>query len=80
MPIERATTPDIPDHTAASQRGGSNGAVEGVSRADLRRGYSRIDSEQVSPFDSDPTGAGETQTGNPYTQGGFLGRQRGFSR
>lgn len=79
MTIERATTPDLPDHTAASQRGGTNGSVDGVNAADLRRGFSRIDSDRISPFDSDVTG-GETQSGDPFTQGGFLGRQRGFSR
>lgn len=81
MPIERATTPDIPDHTAASQRGGTNGSVEGVTAADLRRGYTRPDSEPVSPFASDASGIGaEEQVGDAYTQGGFLRRQRGFSR
>ncbi len=80
MTIERAVTPDVPDHTASSQAGGK-GSMGDASRADLRRGYTKVESEQVSPYNANETGTyADTMTGDQFSAGGFLGRQRGFSR
>lgn len=66
----------LPDGTARSQRGATGDNAP--SAADLKRGYLPIDVERSSPFALDVSP--ENQVGDPYTYGGFLGRQRGFAR
>jgi hypothetical protein len=76
--LDLNTSADLPDHTAASQKPHPS-AHAGVSAADIARGYSLPDTEPIGTFDAELDGGGTT-VGNPLTQGGFLGRPRGWAR
>lgn len=72
------TSGNLPDRTAKANRP-EPGAHADVTAADLERGYTVPETKPIGTFDADASG-GENQVGNPFTQGGFLGRPRGWAR
>ncbi len=73
------TVSDLPDGTAASQKGGSGGGLTGVDAAALKRGTIDIPSPTIPQFSPELDGGG-TEKGDIYTFGGFLGRPQGTQR
>lgn len=69
-------SPGLPS-SSASYQGGSGGATDGVSAADLKRGYSRGDH---SHGEWDSFMPDDNTDGNPRTRGGFLSRPQGEER
>ena len=72
------STSELPDGTAASQKGG-DGVEPGVDAAALKRGSIDIPSPRIPTFSDDADG-GATKTGDIFTYGGFLGRPQGTQR
>lgn len=70
---------DLKDGTARAHKGGTGGAVAGVSSGDLNRGYSGVSVERTPRFDDEADG-GTNEVGNPVTRGGFAGRPLGWAR
>ena len=69
--------PDLPESSASIQ-GGTNGAVSGVDRAALKRGFSN---ETLEPRMEDINGDTSAKDANEFApRGGFVGRPRGWDR
>jgi hypothetical protein len=57
-----------------ADQGASGGALGGCSKADLKRGYKKVSSDEDILYGPDPEGIG------PFDDGGFAGRPRGWER
>lgn len=71
--IDLNDSPALPE-SSESISGGTNGAVDGASTADLQRGFTKI------PAPEQTNDSGENSVGNPYDRGGFLNRPQGWER